>query len=115
MRRRAWVLGLLTAGCFALGTGQATAGHTPTIRTSGFYSYGARSDITVPYLTTGRSAFMPGAVAPQVLVEANVDNNRYPQTVPVFNLPFYGARQGFGGQFNGAELKTMRLDSGRGR
>jgi hypothetical protein len=112
--RRIGLLTLIT-GCFVLAAGQAVAGHTPTMRTSGFYSYGARSDITVPYLTTGRSTFMPGAVAPQILIEPNVDNVRYPQTVPVFNLPFYGARQGFGDQFNGAELKTMRIFNGPNR
>ena len=107
MSRTSMVLGLLAGAVLLLDGSAAHAGRTPTVRTSGFYSYGARSDSTVPYLTTGRSAFMSGSVAPQILVCPDVDNV-HPQIVPVFNLPFYGARQGFGDSFNGAEPKTMR-------
>jgi hypothetical protein len=93
----------------AIGPESAQAGRTPTVRTPGFYTWGARNDITVPYLTTGGQAFMSQYVAPQILISPNVDNPSFPQVVPVYNLIFYGARQGFGDRFNGAEPKPSLL------
>ena len=115
MRKTFWIPGLLTAAFLMAGSGLAQAGRVPTVRTSGFNSSGARSDITVPYLTTGKSAFMSGSVAPQILISPNVDSVRNPQVVPVFNLIFYGARQGFGDRFNGAELKRWSVNPLTGR
>ena len=108
MRVTFGLLSLLAVAVLAAQTNLARADRVPTVRTPGFYSYGARSDITVPYLTTGRSAFMSQTVEPQILISPNVDNARHPQVVPVFNLIFYGARQGFGDAMNGAEPRMLR-------
>ena len=108
MRKTSWLVALLTLALLASETNRARADRVPTVRTSGSYTYWPRSDITVPYLTTGRSAFMSRTVAPQILIMPNVDNVRFPQVVPVFNLIFYGARQGFGDTLNGAEPKLLR-------
>ncbi len=66
-------------------------------------SSGARNDITVPYGTNGRSTLgVYQGVAPRIYSSPVADNPSEPQAKPVFNLPFYGAVQGFGGQSNGA-------------
>jgi hypothetical protein len=74
----------------------------PAVRSSGRKSTGARRDISVPYLTTGRSAFMSGKVAPRIFASPIVDDPLNPQARPVYNLPFYGGVQAFGGASNGA-------------
>jgi hypothetical protein len=71
------------------------------MRASGPKSTGARNDITVPYLTTGTSAFMQRSVAPRIYSSPSVDPMN-PQTKPVYNLIFYGAKQSFGNKSNGA-------------
>jgi len=48
---------------------------------------------------------MTVGVAPYIYASPIVDDPRYPQTKPVFNLIFYGASQAFGDQQNGATLK----------
>jgi hypothetical protein len=65
-------------------------------------STGTRVDITVPYLTTGNSTFMKGAVAPRIYSSPIVNDPANPQARPVFNLIFYGAQQAFGDKSNGA-------------
>jgi hypothetical protein len=70
-------------------------------------STGARVDITVPYLTTGRSALMPGYVQPRVYGSPDVNNTANPGVRPVFNLIFYGAKMSFGDQENGAVQGPM--------
>jgi hypothetical protein len=69
---------------------------------------GTRIDITVPYLSNGYSAFgFP--VAPLVYSTPDVDDRYNPGARPTFNLPFYGARVGFGGFANGAVPKPTLL------
>ena len=75
-------------------------------RSEGMKSTGSRVDITVPYLTTGSSAFMQGAVAPRIYSSPIVDDPANPQARPVYNLPFYGGRQAFGDRSNGAAPRT---------
>jgi hypothetical protein len=81
--------------------GLATA-REPSIRTSGQKSSGSRPDITVPYLTTGNSAFMHGSVAPKIYSSPIVNDPNNPQAKPVYNLIFYGAVLGFGDKSEGA-------------
>src|SRR5262249_17446592 len=95
MRRRIWRAGVFALGLLLLVGSLARAEHIPTMRTSGQKSSGARTDITVPYLTTGGSAFMGNSVAPRVYGTPQVDNPDRPQVKPVYNLPFYGAVQSF--------------------
>jgi hypothetical protein len=92
-------LALLVAAAFA---GPAAAERTATQRTEGTRSNGTRVDITVPYLTTGTSTIMSGAVAPRIYSSPIVDDPANPQSRPVYNLPFYGGRQSFGDRSNGA-------------
>lgn len=86
--------------------GSAQAGRVPSTRTAGQKSTGARQDITVPYLTSGKSAFGAYAVAPKIFSSPIVNDTRNPQSRPVFNLIFYGSQQSFGGKSNGATPKA---------
>jgi hypothetical protein len=109
MKQRRWFAGLLLAGAVLLAGGTAWAEHTPTARTSGQRSTGSRTDITVPYLTTGNSAFMPGYVQPKIYASPQVDDPTNPQARPVYNLIFYGAVQSFGDRSNGAVPRSTPL------
>lgn len=96
------VLGVVLLASGLLFDAGAAGAQTPTQRTKGQRSTGARRDISVPYLTTGNSAFMPGKVAPRIFSSPIVDDPLNPQARPVYNLPFYGGVQAFGGKSNGA-------------
>ena len=64
---------------------------------------GVKPNIFVPYTTNGVSTLgIANGVAPRIYLSPSVDNPQDPQTKPVFNLPFYGAVQGFGDRSNGA-------------
>ncbi|HZT78849.1 MAG TPA: hypothetical protein VFA26_01400 [Gemmataceae bacterium] len=78
------------------------AGKTYLAVSPGYRSSGARADITVPYTTDGYSTRMHGVVAPKVYASPVVDDPKRPQSKPVFNLIFYGAKQSFGDRSNGA-------------
>jgi hypothetical protein len=88
--------------------GPAEAAKTITARTSGARNTGARNDITVPYLTSGRSTFMNGNVAPRIYSSPVVDDPNHPQQKKVYNLIYYGAKQGFGDKSNGATDRTAK-------
>ena len=105
MSRGRWLAAALGVAMFAGLTGVASAERTATARTDGMKSTGTRVDITVPYLTTGNSTFMKGAVAPRIYSSPIVDDPANPQARPVYNLPFYGGKQSFGDKSNGAVLK----------
>jgi hypothetical protein len=100
-----WLAGVVALGIVAVMTGSASADRVTTTRTEGMKSTGTRVDITVPYLTTGNSTFMHGAVAPRIYSSPIVDDPANPQARPVYNLIFYGARQAFGDRSNGAVLR----------
>jgi hypothetical protein len=81
----------------------ARADRVPTMRNQGRRSSGARTDITVPYLTTGYSAFMGGSyVGVRIYRSPMVDDPAVPGLPPIYNLPFYGGIMGFGTRSNGA-------------
>jgi hypothetical protein len=101
-----WVVSLFVLGLLLAVTEPARADRTATTRSSGQKSTGARSDITVPYLTSGRSAFISRSVAPQIYASPVLDDPKNPQAKPVYNLIFYGAKQGFGDRSNGATPRT---------
>jgi hypothetical protein len=98
----------LAAG-LALGAGAARAGREPSAKVVAPPSTGTRVDITVPYLTTGNTTLMPGAVAPRIYNSPTVENQKYPQAKPVFNLIFYGSAQSFGDKSNGAEQRAPNV------
>jgi hypothetical protein len=102
MKRWRWLAVALAIGVIAGSAGVASAGRTPTMRTEGMKNTGTRPDITVPYLTTGNSTMMHGAVAPRIYSSPIVDDPANPQARPVYNLPFYGGKQSFGDRSNGA-------------
>jgi hypothetical protein len=105
MNRWRWLAGAVAVAVLAAMAASASAARVPTTRTEGEKSSGSRTDITVPYLTTGGSAFMPGAVAPRIYSSPIVDDPSAPQTRPVYNLIFYGGKQSFGDRSNGAVLR----------
>jgi hypothetical protein len=105
MNRWRWLAGVLAVGAVLAVTSLASAARVPTTRSEGEKSPGSRVDITVPYLTTGYSAFMPGSVAPRIYSSPIVDDPANPQARPVYNLIFYGARQAFGDRSNGAVMR----------
>ncbi len=105
MNRWRWLAGIGSLVLFMTLIGSAQADRVPSTRSSGQRSHGARMDITVPYLTTGKSAFGAYSVAPKIYSSPIVDNPTHPQSKPVFNLIFYGSTQSFGGKSNGATPK----------
>lgn len=109
MNRRGWSGGLLAAGLLLLLAGAAEAGRVPIVRSGGQKSSGSRTDVTVPYLTNGKSAFgVYDGVAPKVYSSGILDDPNNPQAKRVYNLPFYGASQAFGSASNGATPRTKR-------
>src|SRR5437588_11314625 len=71
--------------------GPVRAGKVLGTRTEGCRSTGARRDITVPYLTTGHSAFIAGTyVGPRIYYSPMADEPYLPDVRPVYNLPFWG-------------------------
>jgi hypothetical protein len=97
-----WMAGILVL----VAAGTAYADRVPMTRTAGQKSTGARTDITVPYTTNGRSAFgVYQGVAPKIYASPIVDDPKNPQSKPVYNLPFWGAVQSFGDKSNGATPK----------
>jgi hypothetical protein len=101
MNKRIVTVGFLTLGCLLTLTAAADA-RMPMTRTQGQKSDGTRTDITVPYLTTGTTAFGAYSVAPRIYQSPNVQDVQNPGIPPVYNLPFYGAIQSFGDKSNGA-------------
>jgi hypothetical protein len=80
----------------------AEADKVPSRRFEVRKNTGARSDITVPYLTTGFSTIIPGTyVQPRIYHAAMVDDPYLVAVRPVFNLPFWGGIQGFSWYANG--------------
>jgi hypothetical protein len=111
MRQWRWAKGVLALALLIAAAAPALADRTPSRRSEGQKSTGARTDITVPYLTTGRSAFGAYSVAPNIYASPVVDDPTNPGGRPCYNLPFYGARMGFGGYNNGAVTKPTLLPS----
>jgi hypothetical protein len=106
MRQCRWLAGAVLVGLLFLASGTARAERIVTQRTSGQKSSGARDDITVPYMTTGKTAFMQGYSAPRIYSSPQVDDPNNPQARPVYNLIFYGSKQGFGDKSNGAATRA---------
>ena len=107
MSRASGITGLLALGVFFGSVGVADAYRVPMTRSNGYHNNGSRVDITVPYLTTGRTAFGAYAVAPRIYSSPILDDARDPGARPVFNLIFYGARQNYGDRSNGAAPRSQ--------
>ncbi|HEY1860389.1 MAG TPA: hypothetical protein VGG61_08550 [Gemmataceae bacterium] len=101
--------GLLLASVFFVVAGQASAARTPTVRNPGVYTPGVRADKFVPFLTTGNQTVFSTTVSPIILTGPRINDPAFPPVAaPIYNLPFYGAIQGFGNSFNAV---TPRLGS----
>jgi hypothetical protein len=105
MNRWGWLAGVLAIAVVAVMSGVASAERVPTMRNQGTRNPGSRGDITVPYLTTGYTTIMPGAVAPRIYSSPIVSDPANPQARSVYNLIFYGARQAVGDRSTGAVLR----------
>jgi hypothetical protein len=98
----------LWSALFALGAVLATAGladaeRVPSSRVVTLPSTGSRPDVTVPYTTNGRSTLgVYQGVGPQIVAQPGLGTQNDAQVRPVFNLPFYGAKQSFNSGFFGA-------------
>jgi hypothetical protein len=103
-----WIGGLAVAGLLLWGA-SARADRVPSSKTVIAPSSGARVDITVPYLTTGRSTLGAYSVAPKIYATPNVQDTRNPGVKPVFNLIFYGSAQSFGDGNNGATQRPPNM------
>ena len=97
-----WLRGMAALAACGMLTGVAAADRTPSTRTGGQRNFGTRPDITVPYLNNGYNAFNAANVHPRIYSSPNVGDPSAPPTKPIFNLIFYGAREGFGDKSNGA-------------
>ena len=101
--------GFLLAGLFFVAAGDLFAARTPTARNPGMYTPGVRADKFVPFLTTGNQTVFSTTVSPIILTGPRINDQAFPPVAaPVYNLPFYGAIQGFGNSFNAV---TPRLGS----
>ncbi len=107
MNRWFWLAVLGGAAFLFLGGESVQAGRTVSMRVQGQRVAGVRQDITVPYLTSWYTTILPGTyVSPRIYASPNVDSLNYPQSMPVFNLIYYGSRQGFGDRSDGAKPRV---------
>src|SRR5262245_30038485 len=94
--------------------GSARADRVISSKTVGQPAHGARPDGRVPYLTNGYTTLgVYQGVAPAVYASPLLGPTGATMVNPVYNLPFYGARQAFGGLNNGAVQRPP--DNLRGR
>jgi len=105
---RWFALAVLAGAAIVLGgPSSAQAARTVSMRVQDQRAKGVRNDITVPYLTSWYTTILPGTyVAPRIYASPNVDSLNYPQAMPVFNLIYYGSRQGFGDRSDGAKPRV---------
>jgi hypothetical protein len=103
-----WTFGLVLA--VLVGTAVSVhADRVPSSKTVIQPSPGARVDITVPYLTTGRTTLGAYYVAPRIYASPDVQDRRNPAVKPVFNLIFYGSAQSFGDRSDGATQRPPNM------
>lgn len=106
MNRWGWITGALTFALLLLIAEAAFAERVPMTRAAGQKSTGARIDHSVPYTTNGNSAFgVYSGVSPKIYSSPIVDDPKYPQSKPTYNLPFWGAYMSFGDKSNGVTPK----------
>lgn len=84
--------------------GPAAAARVPSQKAEATRNPGVRGDITVPYLTNGRSTLgVAGGVAPIIYASPTVSDSRDKGVLPVFNLIYYGSKQSVSASNSGAE------------
>ena len=96
MLRSLTALGLLIAL-----TATADAGRVPSSKADRTNNYGAPGDITVPYLTNGRSTLgVSQGVSAVIAPSPGLGGLHGDVQRPVFNLIFYGSQKSPGADFN---------------
>ena len=89
MLRSLTALALLVAS-----TSHADAGRVPSIKADRTNNSGAAGDITVPYLTNGRSTLgVASGVSAIIYPSAGLGGPKGDTERPVFNLIFYGSQK----------------------
>ncbi len=88
---------------FSLAT-TTEAGRVPSRKTTLIPAHGARPDITIPYVTNGRSTLgVWQGVSPIIYSNPGLGNGPdAPQARPVYNLIYYGAKLHPSSQIGGA-------------
>lgn len=113
MARWATAAGLLLVGLTLL-PAPALAERVPSGKVQEQPAVGTRYDISIPYTTNGRGNLgVYQGVAPRIYGSPIINDTQNPQARPVFNLPFYGGVQSFGGLSNGAVPRAARPYVGR--
>jgi hypothetical protein len=103
MHRLRWSLGLLAVAVAALVVNTASAERVPSRKTIAPTVSTAKNDITVPYTTNGNTTLgVWQGVSPRIYSSPDVEDSKYPDTRRVYNLPFWGGVQSFGGKSEGA-------------
>jgi hypothetical protein len=103
MQRWRTAAGPLVLGLLLLTGSAARADRVPSYRTVLPPSTGVRTDLTVPYTTNGFSTLgVWQGVAPAVFAGPAFGPTGSTVAQPVYNLPYYGARQSFSTLSNGA-------------
>ena len=95
--------------------GSAEANRVPSHKAEGQRAPGARGDITVPYVTNGRSTLgVATGVGPIIYANPTVSDPRNAGVLPVFNLIYYGSSQSTSATNPGAEpRKANQLRPGK--
>jgi hypothetical protein len=90
-------------GALLMMTGLANAERVPSSKVATPVETGARPDITVPYITNGRSTLgVYNGVSPAIVAKPGLGGYQDAQVRPVYNLPYYGSQQYFNSGFFGA-------------
>ena len=81
----------------------ADAARVPSSKADRTNNFGARPDITVPYLTNGPSTLgVAQGVSPIIFPSPGLGGDKGDTQRPVFNLIFYGSQKSAGPDFNHA-------------
>lgn len=103
MRRWHGVWGVFALGLMLLAANSGRAERVPSTKVISQPNPGARGDITVPYMTNGRTTLgVYNGAAPKLYSSPGVDDKNTPGASRTYNIIFYGSKQGFGTMSNGA-------------
>jgi hypothetical protein len=101
-------LGLLGLALMFAFAPAARAERVPSSKAAPQVTSGPRGDITVPYLSNGRSTLgVSNGVAPVVVGSPELTNPVVPQVMPSYNLIFYGSSKGFSSYSTGAAQRQQ--------
>jgi len=90
--------------------GTAAADRVPSRKSEGLRDPGTRGDITVPYTTNGFSTLGVWTfVGPRIYADPVVSPPKNAGVLPVYNLIYYGSKQGTSADNPGAEPRKANL------